>query len=215
MVSFKKLKELLTISGIILFILGAIVGSVIGFYVNSYLTEIHKVSDVDFTLGAFDRDESGYYLPLKVTNSGDKDLEDIRVRYQNEYMEHYMEFYIPKLIPTQKETLKLRDEDTISMYTRKPCGPDENITSEGCKIQVVRINEAKHYIPPQNCSFYLCDFISYSATVNATDFEKKFDGKFYAPREIPLKVTPDEPLDISNQTISNAFPIELYEYSCQ
>ena len=109
---FEKLKKVLS-SGIIIFILGTIVGSVISFYVTSYMTEINKETDVDFTLGAFDRDETGYYFPIKAINSGDNDLEDIRIRYQNEYMEHYMEFYILKLIPTQMETLKLRDEDTI------------------------------------------------------------------------------------------------------
>ena len=101
------------------------------------------------------------------------------------------------------------------MYTKKACGPAENITGEGCKIQVVRINETQHYIPPQNCSIYLCDFISYNATVDAKDFEKNFEGRFYAPREIPLKVTPDEVLDIANQTVSNAFPIEFSDYSGQ
>lgn len=217
MLFFEKLKKWFTGAKktIVILVISCLIGGVSGFYINSYLTEIHKVSDVEFMLGPLDKDGMGYYFPLKIINSGGRDLEDIRIRFQNDYMDHYMEYHIPKLIPTQLEVIKLRDKSTILMHTKKTCGPDEEIKTEGFKIQVLRINETIPYIPPQTGSIYLCDFISYNATVLAKNFEKKIEGRFYAPRKIPLKFTPDEILDIRNQNVSIDSPIELSDYSGQ
>jgi hypothetical protein len=217
MSSFEKLKKGFTVSGIIIFVLGSVAGSVIGFYVHSYLTEIHKVSDVEFMLGPLDKDGIGYYFPLKITNSGGRDLEDIRIRFQNDYMGHYIEYPISKLIPTQQEVIKLRDKSTILTHTKKACGSDEESSTQGLKIQLLIINGTKPYIPPQNGSVYLCDFIRYNAIIYSKDFEKKkFEGRFYAPKEIRLMVTPDEVLDISNQSfIMELDPVEIYFFDKQ
>lgn len=215
---FEKLKKGFTVSGIIIFVVGSVVGSVIGFCVDSRLTEIHKVSDVEFMLGPMDKDGMGYYFPLKIINSGGRDLEDIRIRFQNDYMEHYTEYHILKLIPTQLEVIKLRDKSTILMHTKKTCGPNEEFSTQGLKIQILTINGTNPYVPPQNGSVYLCDFIRYNAIVCSKDFKKKFEGRFYAPKEIRLKVTPDEVLDISNSNqsfITELDSVEIYFFDKQ
>lgn len=219
MLFFEKLKKWFTgaKNPIVILVISCLVSGVFGFYINHQLTEIHKVSDVEFMLGPMDKDGMGYYFPLKIINSGGRDLEDICIRFQNDYMGHYMEYHIPKLIPTQLEVIKLRDKNTILAHTKKTCGPDEEFSTQGLKIQILIINGTNPYVPPQNGSVYLCDFIRYNAIIYSKDFEKKFEGRFYAPKEIRLKVTPDEVLDISNNQsfITELDPVGIYFFDKQ
>ena len=113
----------------IIFLIILIVGTLLGVSIQVFITKVFlEKANADFTLGAFDKDEMGYYFPLKVTNSGQKDLNDIFLTYQNCYMDKPREYKIEKLVSTNSEIFQLRDFKTISLFTKKPCNADFNFS---------------------------------------------------------------------------------------
>lgn len=204
----QRLKEALIVA-VVFSLLNIVLGMFIQYSVTKTFLE---KTDVEFTLGTFDKDEIGYYFPLKVTNSGQKNLQEMYVKFNNCYMDRTEEYKIDRLIATASETIKLRDNKTSSLYTKRPCNPDFPFSMEDCRIKSYKINSTHLYVPVQYCSIFMCDFCKYEATINSKDPEisKSFNGSFYAPKEIKLKITPNQPISLGNQTlIKEMYPIGM------
>ena len=198
---------------VIVFLIIFFLGTLVGFGTRLWITKnFLEKSNADFTLGAFDKDSMGYYFPLKITNSGQKDLIDTYLTFQNCYMDKPREYKIEKLIPTNFEIFKLRDQKTISLFTKKPCNADINFSMEDCKIRSYKINSTHLYVPTQYCSIYMCDFCEYKARIKSAVLkdEKIFDKLLYGPKEIKLKVTPNNLIEIGDRIpIKELYPIGI------
>jgi len=98
-----------------------IAGAYLGYYANQYLTELNKKPDFYASIGPLDKDSSGYFMPLSLTNTGTKDVMEAIVSFSTCYSD------VPTLTPQRmtlisgkNEIVKIRDKNLMSRLNSKP-----------------------------------------------------------------------------------------------
>ncbi len=113
------------LSGIIIFIIGA----TIGFYINSYLNFLNEKVDITATLSPYiQKGFDGDFLPLILTNIGDKTIHNIRVGVITPIMFEKKEksevYIISSILPKGgTSTIPFGNKDTIADFERISCSP--------------------------------------------------------------------------------------------
>lgn len=209
----KFLKEKLTINNIIWNAIIFLLGAGITFFINSSLTELTKKADIFVSMNPLDKDEIGFYYPISIINSGQKELSNVVVRVRTCYMDpgQYKENIFGTMIVGQREDTKFRETKTIETVTKKSCFPEYNLSKiVGCTIDVYKLDDKNLYIPPMNCSFFICDFCDITVIASADQLGyKRFNGTFFAPIEIKGQIVPPEILNVSIGELELFSPITL------
>ena len=180
-------------------------------YFGYYINEINKKPDIFLTFGALDKDLINYFFPVILINSGQKDLTNISLKIKTCYMDNYRQYSYTEMVPSQKELIKFRDDKTFEIMEKKKCGLDYNFSLSGCEIEVFILNETNLYVPPMNCSIYLCDFCEYKSFIKVDEIQetKEFSGRFFSPREIKLTITPQELVDVNISNLKPFSPVRI------
>jgi len=196
---------------IIFILLGLLASGVFGFYLHLYLSDLSKQPDLFASVGVLDKDEISYFFPITLINSGQKELSNVMFSFQNCYMEKPMNYKYDLMIPSQIEPIKFRDKKTMDIITKKACMPEYNFSVNDCDVKVYKLNDTNVYVPPMNCSVYICDFCYYSLRVGSDQMNeyKNFSGRFFAPKEIRLKVAPKTILNVSVDSLEEYSPVSF------
>lgn len=117
------------IYSIIIFIIGGLIGNTLGYYQISFLNSINAQVGITATISpyiqkGFDAD----FLPLTVTNTGDKTIHNIKIGVSNPVLlekKKNSEVYIIQSLEPHggKYTLPYGNIDTINDFKRLSCSP--------------------------------------------------------------------------------------------
>jgi len=131
----------------------AVVIFILGFIGQVVLTKIFlERADVFVSFGPLDKDEINYFFPVNIVNSGQKDLTKVDVSLKTCSGSRSTNIVFDKLVKTQNELIKFRDQTTFDLVTKMPCDPNLNFSFTNCNIEVYKLNDTNLYIPPTNCS---------------------------------------------------------------
>ncbi|MCF7861833.1 hypothetical protein K9M79_06325 [Candidatus Woesearchaeota archaeon] len=193
-----------TIAAILLFVFGAIAGVIVQHnFKIIFLDKPGTYVSFDF----IQKDSIGYFFPIQVINTGEKVLHNVSLLTKTCYMEDYHLEKYDEIYPGNFEEFQLRDRTTVQEFQKKWCYPDINFSFSNCDVDIFVLNTTHLYIPPQNCSIYICDICSFQANVDANEFfeSKNFSESVFSPRRIDLKITPED-TKIRNISNLNSFP---------
>ncbi|GBE18189.1 hypothetical protein BMS3Abin16_00781 [archaeon BMS3Abin16] len=195
-------------------IISMILAAFLGHYIGGYLDEQSKRPDIDFQMGTFDKDDLGFYFPLKISNIGEKPLHDIKISYQNCYMENERVYESSSLPISNTEIFKLRDEKTNKYYLKKPLNPDLPLNVSFCLIRSYVYNSSALYVPDQNCSIFFGGLCEYKAEITSDEINKTFSQKFFSPFEVAYKIDSNNEIEVKNKSLlEETSPIEFVSFT--
>ncbi len=184
----------------IIYVIFIILGGIAGHYIDDYLEEQSKRPDIDFQMGTFDKDDLGFYFPLKISNIGEKPVHNIKLSYQNCYMENERQYESSSLPISNTESFKLRDEKTNEYYLKKPLNPALPLNIS-CLIRTYVYNSSVLYVPDQNCSIFFGGLCEYNAKITSDKINKSFSYTFFSPFEASYRVDSHNKIDIKDQRL--------------
>lgn len=192
----KSRKIFYSMISIIIFFVGVIAGAIIEY--NFKINFIDKPG-VYVLFGSINKDSLGYYIPIQVINSGQKVLHDVEFKVKTCYMDKFNEQSYDMIPLNNHGDYQLRDRKTFEEIQKKWCYPDINFSFFNCDIKVYILNSTDLYIPPQNCSVYMCDLCAFQGIVNSSDLKepKVFSSSIFSPRKIEMSVMPDIILNVN------------------
>ena len=191
----------------------ALIIFILGFLGNIALTKLLlEKSDAFVSFESLDKDEIGYFFPVNLINSGQKDLTNVELNLKTCYMDK-SKLYGPydKIVKTDNKPIKFRDQESFNLLQKKRCDPDLNFSFTNCEIVVYKLNDTDLYAPPQICSVYICDICNLTANLTAEQFSQSqmFYSRFYGPKEIRLNITPETLLDVNVYNLEKYSPVKL------
>ena len=203
---------------------------ILSIFAQHYFSKLFlEKADIHSDLQPLTRDGYGPYFPLRITNTGDKPLNNIQTWIKTCYMDKFMELEsITSLGEGAMRDIRFWHEKTLDMIPKKLCLLAYNFSFHNCEVEFFVINSSKLYPIESECPIYLCDFCIYTIKVKSDEVsEQNFSHWFIAPKEIKLKIRPKEKIDNLNTSglprlseqiglnIFTNFDLCLYNTNCQ
>ncbi len=171
-----------------------VIGIVLGFIANNMLVESAKTFSLDATFMPLDKNEKGFYYPVKIFNVGDKDIRNADLEITTCQTQYPFRESIQVFPNKQDITYNFRDGRTELLASKRTCSQGPAPDDYNCEIQILKFKDSnKLYVPKQTCQTYLCQPCNYRISINSNEFSKIINGSLYFPYMLStLEINPDQ-----------------------
>ena len=169
------------------------------------MDNFNKITDVSIIPinGYLEQDMAGYYLPVHIINSGERDLHNLSVGIKTCQMVDFEDYPIDLLTFNEgSRKIKFENKKVIDVLLKKGCEKRHSI-SGGCEIKAfIEDNQIKSVF--SECEMFSCGKCSYEIKISANELKegKMIEGSFFSPRPNKFQVLPKNQVN----NLSNAKP---------
>jgi hypothetical protein len=158
---------------IIFIILFFIIGNFSGFYLNDKWDEWTATSEIDVIMPT---QLNGDILPIKIKNTGETDLTNIKVNISSCDMEDFnIEYPIQDLKPNEEVEIPFKEIKTINNLKKLDCNNFYNNYSEyGVWIDVYLNDKKEVFVPEQNKQMDVCGYCFYNINITSDELTENF-----------------------------------------
>lgn len=192
------------------------------------LDDMGKTANITAYVTAYERDPDGYFVPLVISNIGEKDLFLKKIVVNTCYNTSPLVYHpnVPLERMGGKYQLPLKSKELLSHIFKKQCYEELNVTSQEEGFSPYIVNKTMMMLPPTNFSFYACGLCEISVEIETDLKNSTVKSQIYAAKEIPVtaysynynsRIVLDEKRKMSPVSITIFTPKEECEYyhSCE